>query len=135
MGDARNGFFTQTKAWCVEKSNFVNIFAAMQDTSGPSVGQSGSSMSSDGIGSGDLLEAVLTSKDSGTSLNAQSMDIQAQRHIGGEMWQTLEGGFGNCSNCFSAALERVPMGTERILADIKLGPGLVEGLVYLASMT
>lgn len=63
----------------------------------------------------DMLEAMLMGKDS----KKQLMETLARRDAGGEKWQTfLNQGDNNDFGCWSAKLDDVPKGTERIIADV-----------------
>ena len=132
-GIDQNWEWLQETAWCVETLNFISILSKSKGRSGSFMGQIEAGVEGED-GSGYLVEALLTSKDSKRLLDAQWIEILAQRHGSGGSWQTLNQGDSRCFGCSSVKLDGVPRGTERIVADVKLMPGITEGLLYLASV-
>ena len=82
------------------------------------------------------VEAILTSSDSRTLMEAQSMEIQSQKadRIGNvETWRTLNAGDSQCRHCATVGILNVPAGTQRVTAH-EVMPEVVGGMLYLASV-
>lgn len=120
-------------AYCVEQQNFVPLaqLLAGLETSG-SV-QTGFSAAA-GVQSS--VAALLTTSDSLTLIEAQKMEIQAQKADSVSnvpLWRTLDAGDQQCNDCASVGLLEVPVGTERIKVHVELAAPARSGLLYLAS--
>ena len=83
------------------------------------------------------VEAVLTGLDNTTSLNATSLDMQAQssnRAFMTTLWRSLPDGEKACTNCSSVELAPLPDNAQRVKINVVLPPNVKAGLLYLASI-
>lgn len=121
-------------AYCVETTSFLSKTILLStDVTGSAV-QAGFHAVA---GKEYSVEAILMSSDSRTLMEAQSMEIQAQKAdtIGNvETWRTLNAGDSQCRHCATVGILHVPAGTQRITAHVEVMPGVVNGMLYLASV-
>ena len=82
------------------------------------------------------FQAVLTTADSLTMVNAKHFSMQAQKatRLGNiPLWRQLRLGDKECEDCSSLGLDDLPTGTERIQLDLQLGTGTGPVKLYLGS--
>lgn len=121
-------------AFCVDVLDFIEL--SIQST-GDETGSAVQAGFHAVAGTQYSVEAILTSADSRTLVEAQSMEIQAQRAdvIGSvETWRTLNAGDSQCSRCATVGILKVPVGTQRITAHVEVMPEVAGVLLYLASV-
>lgn len=83
------------------------------------------------------VEALLTSLDSQTAVEAQNLDIQAQTRNyfhDVQSWRTLNAGEMECSDCASVGIKSLPARTQRIKTHVELKENSGMALLYLASV-
>ena len=121
-------------AFCVDIANFLSFAMHLNNEETGGAVQAGFHAE---VGKQYSVEAILTSSDSRTLMEAQSMEIQAQKadRIGTvETWRTLNAGDSQCRHCATVGILNVPAGTQRIMAHVEVMPEVVEGLLYIASV-
>ena len=125
-------------AFCVDLDDMVQYtIDARNKNNAVSAGASQIGLPSLGISSSQFaLEAVLTGSDTGLSLNASSIRVQAQKAInvhGHMVYQTLPRGMGFCTNCAGVSVDPVPEGTQKVTVDIMLETGTQVGNLFLGA--
>lgn len=121
-------------AVCVEITDFLSLAMQLKNEETGSAVQAGFHAE---VGKQYSVEAILMSSDSRMLMEAQSMEIQAQKadRVGTvETWRTLNAGDSQCRHCATVGILNVPAGTQRITAHVEVMPEVVEGLLYLASV-
>ena len=106
--------------------------------SGVVVGASQAGLPLTGVASSQYtMEAILTGQDITQSLNASSLEIQAQKSLnvhGHILWSTLPGGSSHCTECGTVSVDPVPEGTQRVaLSVVVMDVGVVAGNLFLGS--
>lgn len=83
------------------------------------------------------VEALLTSLDSQTAVEAHSLEIQAQTRDyfhDVQSWRTLNAGEMECGYCASVGIMSLPARTRRIKTHVELKEDSGMALLYLASV-
>ena len=124
-------------AYCVDISNFVRI--AKDNTAAESAVPQVVMTDVEALKTGQIwtVQAVMTEADNMTSLLAESLEMQAQTYTilsNMQLWHTMIGGSAACAECSSVALQQVPIGAQRIKADVILPTATAVGLLYVVSV-
>ena len=129
-------------AFCIDLGSFMKFAqvvlnpSEMTDNTKASIGSGSGSDPASPLNSLYSVEAVMTGTDSHQTLYASSIDIQAQKYNlvhDIPLWQTLEGGASQCSDCASVGIDRLPYGTQRISVNTTFPAGTTGGTLYLTS--
>ena len=82
------------------------------------------------------VEALLTVGNGQNSTFASSLDIQAQKRTtahGALLWQPLDNGTNQCTDCASVGLNAVPDGTQRFSVIAVLPAGVSASELWVTS--
>ena len=124
------------QGFCVTTNHFVQI-GHEQPPNGQNAGSSASVAAnfnaafSTGFGRHLAVQALVTNVDKRTTVQANSIVIQAQTHD--SVWRTEVNGTSYCLRCSSETLAPFPKTAQRIKVDVGMPKGVSTGLLWLAS--
>ena len=102
-------------AWCVEPMAVISLMELLK-----AGGTAVTPYDASATGSSSI-EAIVTSPDTRSLINAQSIQIEAQTSEisgGSEVWRTVATGREQCNDCSNLELQTVPEGTQRLQVSI-----------------
>ncbi|MCJ1235422.1 hypothetical protein MMC14_003390 [Varicellaria rhodocarpa] len=114
--------------WSADQNDKIQRYRALAGQIGlPSVG---------GL-SNLLINVAIQDDDFMARLNAASMKVQAQKIVtiqGRVVYQTLQGGIVQCSDCSGVNLYPIPRGTQSVSVDMILANGIKNATLWIGSI-
>ena len=133
--------FLRHRAYCVTEDDFSQLVLPDEGLAPAQRGVQQFSASTIGIPAGNsgnyALEALVTSRDGQSLLNARTLRIQAQKATtinGHPGRQTLPGGLGECTDCSHVSIDSVPEGVQNVALTVIMPAGFAGATVFIGSI-